>query len=85
MRRHLLVRGGIAAQRDVTSNDFFFNLFICCCFFFCCLPEEKEDNHGRVVHVGAETRLCGGPAEDARALLRRQEVRDRAGGAQTAR
>lgn len=53
--------------------------------FFCCLPEEKEDNYGRVVHVGAETRLCGGPAEDARALLLRQEVRDRAGGAQTAR
>lgn len=62
-----------------------FSLIYLFVVFFCCLPEEKEDNHGRVVHVGAETRLCGGPAEDARALLLRQEVRDRAGGAQTAR
>lgn len=40
MGRHLLVRGGIAAQRDVTSNDFFFHLFILV-FFAVCQRKKK--------------------------------------------
>lgn len=48
-----------------------------------CFPEE-EDNHRCLVLLGAQTRMSGRPAEPGDAVLLRQALRDRAGGAQVA-
>lgn len=49
-----------------------------------CLPEEKEDYYRCLVLIWAKTWLCGRPAEPGDAVLLRQTVCDRAGGAQIA-
>lgn len=48
-----------------------------------CFPEE-EDDHRCLVLFGAQTGLSGRPAEPGDAVLLRQALRDRAGGAQVA-